>query len=220
MAEITANGAREGMFLCLAGPAGGGKTTLGERLAALHGDSLQRAVTTTSRAPRPGEVSGVSYDFVTEAEFRERIDRDEFFEWEEVHGNLYGTPRAALEKAKSVGVDLLLIIDIRGAQSFMNSFPDNTVVVFLVAPSRGELRTRLVGRGVGGGELDRRLATAEAEYETLLRGECRVDYFVVNDVIDEAFDTLRSILRAERTRMTRIRPAVLESVCGGEGSDG
>jgi guanylate kinase len=145
-------------------------------------DDLHYSTSVTSRPPRNGEVQGASYHFVTREDFIARRERGEFFEWEETHGNFYGTLRSSLQNGIEGGHDLLFQIDIRGAITMKRHFPDNTVAVFIIPPSFEALRERLITRGaVDAAELDRRFATAHQEYQTLLslRGEHgKIDYLL------------------------------------------
>ena len=198
---------RYGMLLCLVSPAGGGKTTLRKRLLAEF-DDVQPSISVTTRAPRAGEVAGVNYHFVSEADFQTKITNGEFFEWEEVHGNCYGTLRTSIDVGIQSGIDLVFDIDIRGANSLRKTYPRETVVVFIVPPSPQELRRRLTSRGgIDVAELRRRLGTAEAEYALLQRaydeGRKEIDYLLVNDDLETAYARLRTILGAERIKLQR-----------------
>lgn len=184
--------------LVLAGPSGSGKTTVGR---ALERRGLVRfGVSATTRPRRPEEDEGVDYHFLPRDEFEAGIREDRFLEWAEVHGHLYGTPHAALERARSEGRHLLLDIDVQGARSVRRQVP-GTVSVFLVPPTGDRIVARLLARGSEGpGELRRRLRTAEDE----LRAVGEFGYLVVNDVLEEAVDALECILRAEELRTVRM----------------
>ncbi len=208
---------RRGMFFFLVGPAGGGKTTLAKRLLADHGDSLKLSVSATTRQPREGEREGESYFFMSRDEFQRRDARGELFEWEEIHGQLYGTLKQTVDDALSAGLDLLLPIDIKGALNFKSKLPNQVVVVFLLPPSAEVMRTRIMTRGsVTPEELERRLDTARHEYKHLMRvaeDPRAVDYCVVNEDIESAYAAVRSIFSAERHRLCRIDSKSLQKIC-------
>ncbi|MCB0355039.1 MAG: guanylate kinase [Bdellovibrionales bacterium] len=199
---------QRGVFLSLIGAAGSGKSTIGARLLELFPSDLSLSVSVTSRTPRQGETPGKSYDFVSRGEFEKRIREGYFFEWEETHGNYYGTPQNTIDSVMNGSTDLLLDIDIRGAIHFKRSFPSEAVNVFLLPSSGAVLRDRLMKREKGNvEEVERRLQTAEREYVQLLqegRNEGMVDYVIVNDDLDIAFHKVCSILLTERSRLARM----------------
>jgi len=212
---------RKGILFVLIGPSGSGKSTFCSRLVRDF-DDLHYSTSVTSRPPRVGEVQGKSYHFVSREEFLARRDRGEFFEWEETHGNLYGTLRSSLQNGIDGGHDLLFQIDIRGALTMKKNFPDNTVSVFIVPPSFEALRERLVSRGpVDAGELERRFSTARQEYEALLalRGEGgKIDYLLLNHHIEDTYEQMKGIVIAERSRYLRMDGASVENFCKVGGS--
>ena len=199
---------RSGILFCLVGPAGGGKTTVAQKLLQEFADSLSISVSVTSRSPREGEIDGKSYVFVTKEDFKKRVSNNEFFEWEEVHGNYYGTLKASFEQVKTKNKDLLLVIDIRGALNVKKHYPDNTVICFLVPPSLEALESRLRARGaIKEEDFKRRLATARDEYLALMDKGGRkegIDYLVVNDSIELTCDTVSSVLKAESCNLQRL----------------
>jgi len=154
---------------------------------------------------------------MTRQEFTERAQRGDFFEWEETHGNLYGTLRENLVTGINSGKDLLFQIDIRGALNFKQAFPANTVTVFILPPSFAALKTRLTHRGTTDPEeLTRRFQTAQVEYESLLglaQDRSKVDYLVVNHELDEAYAQLRAVVIAERARYLRMDLSSVEQFC-------
>ena len=197
--------ARKGMLQVISGPSGAGKGTLYNRV--LHADeSITFSVSYTTRAPRPGEVEGKDYCFVTEEQFGEMLGRDGFLEHADVHGHMYGTPRqpvlAALENGRSVMLD----IDPQGALQVMEKMPD-CVSVFILPPSFGELRRRLEGRGTETREeIERRLHNARGEVALM----DQYQYLVVNEDLEEAYQTLQCIVNAEKQRSCRYFPVVEE----------
>ncbi len=214
---------RKGMLFVLMGPTGSGKNTFCSRLLSDFTSTIQYSVSVTTRSPRPGEVPGKSYHYISREDFLQRIDRGEFFEWEETHGNLYGTLRESLIQGIDSGKDLLFQIDIRGALKFKRAFPDNTVTVFILPPSFEVLRSRLTHRGTTDGEeLARRFKTARDEYESLLAlagDPNKVDYLVVNRTVEETYEQIRSVVIAERARYLRMDLSSVEQFCEIEGSD-
>ena len=203
---------RTGILLCFVGPSGGGKTTYARKL--LQEDSnFSFSVSLTTRQPREGEVNGKSYEFVSEDFFQQAIANNELFEWEEVHGNFYGTRRKTVEDSLSIGRDLLLDIDIKGAFSFKKGFPNNTAVVFLTPPSIDVLKQRLLSRGtISSEDFNKRLNTAKNEFINLLdtykkdsQHFAMIDYFLVNDKIERTYNQIQSIVNAERARLLRIQ---------------
>lgn len=183
--------------IVVSGPSGAGKTTLVDRL--LASDPLvRRSVSTTTRDPRPGEQDGVDYFFVDRREF-DHLKTTDLIEWAEVHGELYGTRQAFVLSQLQAGRDVLLNIDIQGADRVKRVFP-GAVMVFILPPSFADLERRLKGRGdVSAEDLAVRLANARVE----ITASARYDYVVVNDDIERAGNELRAIVTAERCRRAR-----------------
>lgn len=208
---------RKGILFVLVGPTGCGKSTFCSRLVAEYADTVQYSTSATTRPPRPGEVQGKSYHFMSPEEFEQRRSAGEFFESEETHGYRYGTLRSSLENGINAGKDLLFQIDIRGALNFKKHFPNNTVTLFIIPPSFAELKGRIKGRGaIDPQELQRRFATAREEYEALLKLNSdpgKIDYLVVNSELEQAYQSVKSIVLAERSRYLRIDRASVEQFC-------
>ena len=208
---------RKGILFVLMGPTGSGKSTFCDRLVAEFPEALRYSVSATSRPPRPNEATGSSYHFMSREEFLARRERGEFFEWEEIHGNLYGTLQDSLIKGIDSGKDLVFQIDIRGALNFKRQFPDNAVTIFIVPPSFEELKKRLEARGtVDPHEQKRRFDTAHSEYQSLLRlhgDRSTIDYLVVNRDLESTYDQVRAIVMAERARYLRIDKDSVEQFC-------
>jgi len=181
----------------VSGPSGVGKTTLVKGLLAAD-PLLARSVSTTTRPPRTGEANGRDYFFVDRSEF-ERMKVRELIEWAEVHGELYGTPRAFVEKQLAAGRDVVLNIDIQGGDQVKRTFPA-AVMIFILPPALASLGERLRGRGdVSADELEVRLTNARAE----IGASSRYDYLVVNDDLVRAGAELEAIVTAERCRRDR-----------------
>src|SRR5205807_6411226 len=176
----------------ITGPSGAGKGTLIRGLLE-RVPELELSVSATTRNPRPGEVDGEDYHFLTAAEFARRVAAGEFVEHATYSGNRYGTLRSELERRLRAGAGVVLEIEVQGARQVRAAMPE-AVAVFIAPPSRGALRARLVGRGTDSSEqVDARLRTAERELEA--QPEFR--HVVVNDRLEEATDALVSIVRAE-----------------------
>ncbi len=197
---------RKGLLLVVSGPAGVGKGTIDQELLRTH-DNMVLSVSCTTRAPRPGEVDGVHYSFISEDEFCDLIEKDAFLEYMHVFGmNYYGTPAAPVMKHLEEGRDVLLEIDVKGAMRVKQKYPE-ALLVFIAPPSMAELRRRLVGRGTETEEsLEKRTATAARELEYL----DMYDYIVLNDTVDKAVERMEQILSAERNRVARNREFIEE----------
>lgn len=186
--------------LLLSGPSGVGKTTIVERLLQCAPVPLMKAVSATTRPPRVGEVDGDSYYFLTQEEFDRRRDAGEFLEYAEVHhsGYWYGTLWSELERAQQAGAWAFLEIDVQGALTVKQDYPQS-VSVFLVVPSVEDYERRLRSRGTESEEvIRRRLKTAEEE----LKFADRYDYQVVNDDLDRAVQEIATILESQGESQT------------------
>jgi guanylate kinase len=187
-----------GNLIIVSAPSGAGKTTLVD--GALGRDNRARpSISFTSRRPRAGEKQGVHYHFVSRAEFEAMIANGDFLEWAEVHGNLYGTSRRAVEEVRSSGSDVILTIDIQGAAQARQLFPD-AVSVFIMPPSLDALAERLESRGTDTAH-DRRLRLESAIHE--MEKYVNFDYVVINDDLNRAINELGAIITAERCRTRR-----------------
>lgn len=176
-----------GALLVVSGPSGSGKSTICKRLVA--DPRVEFSVSATTRAPRPGELDGREYHFLDKAHFRAEIERGAFIEWAEVHGNLYGTPRAPMERAMAEGRVFLLEIDVQGgAQLKTLGLPG--IYVFIAPPDMDSLRRRLERRGTDGPEvIERRMAKAQEE----MRARERYDHVVVNRELESAVAEVRRL---------------------------
>lgn len=191
---------RRGLLFVVSAPSGTGKTTLVEQLVRLIPD-LTMSRSYTSRPPRPGECDGVDYNFVTRARFEEMVAADDFLEWAEVFGNLYGTCRNDTERLLRGGQDVVLVIDVQGGRQVRKRMA-GTISIFVLPPSFDVLEQRLRGRCKDPEEaILRRLARARKEIEVFTE----YDYLVVNDEFDSCVDRLRSIVIAERARLAAVR---------------
>lgn len=179
----------------ISAPSGTGKTTLVERLVKELSD-LVVSRSFTSRGAQKGEQDGVDYNYVDRAQFEGMIAREEFLEWADVFGNYYGTGKAPTEKLLDSGLDVVLVIDVQGAQQVRRRRPD-AILIFLLPPSYAALERRLRGRSRDQEEVIlRRLEAAREE----VGHYAKYDYVVVNDEIGPCLDRLKSIIVAERSR--------------------
>jgi guanylate kinase len=177
------------VLLVLAGPSGVGKGTIVERLRR-RVPALWVSVSYTSRPPRPGEVDGEDYHFVSRAEFEALRDAGGFLEWFEVFGDLKGTPRGPVEERLAAGIDVVLEIDVQGALKIKREFPA-ALLVFVQPPSPEELARRLRTRGTESPEaIERRLAAAAAEEAQAPE----FDVVVVNDDVERVVEEVAGIL--------------------------
>lgn len=191
---------RRGLMLVLSSPSGAGKTTLSRRL--LEADSeIDMSVSATTRKPRPGEVEGKDYYFLSTEDFGIMRNRDEFLEHAKVFGNYYGTPREPVEKALAQGRDVLFDIDWQGTQQLDETAQDDLVKVFILPPSAQELERRLRKRAQDPAEVvAERMAKASDEISHYQE----YDYIIINENMDKAFAELQAILLAERLKRRRL----------------
>jgi guanylate kinase len=187
-----------GLLFVITAPSGAGKSSLIDAL--LKDDPrLRLSISYTTRAPRPGEVNGREYHFVDDKTFLSMLERSEFLESAEVHGNRYGTSQAVIREALARGQDLMLEIDWQGAQQVRRLYPE-CVGAFILPPSVAELERRMRARGQDSDAvIRRRLASAEEE----ISHAPEFDYAIINKDFDEAKKDLQAIIRVERLRKAR-----------------
>jgi guanylate kinase len=199
------------LLLILSSPSGAGKTTLTKKLQAEFPE-LCFSVSHTTRKPRANEVDGRDYHFVDRAQFEALVKKNSFLEWAEVHGNLYGTSLAEIDRARAQPKirGMIFDIDYQGARQIRAKLPE-VVGVFILPPSMDELLNRLRGRRTETEEgLKRRFEVARLEIEHY----ALFDYVIVNDNLDHAYDHLRAVVLAERSRRAR-RAELAESLLRG-----
>jgi len=188
----------KGLLLVVSGPSGAGKGTICGLLRKALPD-LAYSVSVTTRAPREGEVDGKDYFFKTVSQVKDMIFRGELLEYAQVYGNYYGTPKPYVMGLLNEGRDVLLEIDVQGALQIKKVFPDG-VFVFVVPPTRSELRARGYNRGKDTEEvIEKRLKEATHE----LRYASKYDYIIVNDIAEKAAGRVLTLLEAERYRAGR-----------------
>ncbi|MGZ5998244.1 MAG: guanylate kinase [Rhizomicrobium sp.] len=190
---------RRGLMLVLSSPSGAGKTTISRRLLQSDADIVM-SVSATTRPPRPNEINGQDYFFVSEDEFDRMIQSGELLEHATVFGRRYGTPRSAVTDALNSGKDVLFDIDWQGTQQLRQQARDDMVSVFIFPPSKEELERRLRIRAQDSEVVVRqRMAKATDE----LSHWAEYDYLVKNDDIQHALGEVEEILRVERRRRSR-----------------
>jgi guanylate kinase len=186
------------MFI-LSSPSGAGKTTLSKMLLAADSE-IRLSVSATTRPPRAGEIDGVHYHFVTPERFDQMIDEDDFYEWAEVFGHRYGTPKGIIRAALKEGQDFLFDIDWQGTQQLYQKDQQDVVRVFILPPSIAELHRRLQGRATDSAEvIEARMERARAE----ISHWDGYDYVIINDDVNICFAKVRAILEAERMKRQR-----------------
>ena len=188
---------KKGKLFIISGASGTGKGTICKAL--LERNDIEISISMTTRAPREGEIHGVSYYFATREEFEKTIAEGGFLEYADVFGNYYGTPKAMVVEKLEQGRDVVLEIDVQGAINAKKVYPES-VLIFILPPSLEELRARIVGRGTETEDvINLRLSKALEEMSYI----DKYDYYVVNDVIDDAIIRTEAIMLAEHGRVNR-----------------
>ncbi|MEW4447349.1 guanylate kinase [Qipengyuania sp. JC766] len=190
---------RRGLLFILSSPSGAGKTTI-SRMLLTADDDINLSVSATTRPRRPGEINGIDYHFVSEEKFGAMVEEDDFYEWAEVFGYRYGTPKGYIRQGLKDGRDFLFDIDWQGTQQLYQKDQQDVVSVFILPPTLAELRRRLESRAQDSEDvIDRRMDRARGE----ISHWAEYDYVVINDDVDECFVKVREILHAERMKRTR-----------------
>lgn len=184
----------KGSVIIVSGPSGVGKGTIVKTVVEKRSDMFL-SVSCTTRAPREGEIPGKSYHYISEEEFKKKIEENYFLEWECYVGNYYGTPLSPVLSAMEEGKSTILEIEVGGAFQAKRRYPD-AVLVFVVPPSFRELKQRLETRDAGNevalAAIEKRMARALEEYEKIKD----YDYIIVNDNLEEAIENLETIINA------------------------
>lgn len=187
---------RKGKAFIISGPSGVGKSTVLKALFEGR-DDLYFSVSATTRDPRPGEVNGQHYHFISPEQFMQWINEDAFLEYAQYVGNFYGTPMRYVDEAMDAGKDVILDIEVQGAMQVIAKRPD-TIRIFIAPPDWDELERRLTMRGTDTPEkIQQRLLRAKVEMKTALD----YDYFVINSTVENAVAELRAIILAEHCRI-------------------
>jgi guanylate kinase len=185
-----------GTLYIVSAPSGAGKSSLISALLNNDAEQLQVSVSHTTRQPRPGEVNGEHYHFVTVDEFKRLIEEGVFFEWAEVFGNYYGTSRTVIEQQLALGIDVFLDIDWQGARQ-VKQLLSQAQGIFILPPSLAELEQRLIGRGQDSEEIiTARMAKAVSEMSHFNEYE----YLIINDNFDQALIDFNAIIMANRLK--------------------
>lgn len=196
---------KKGLLIIFSGPSGSGKGTIMKSLLASREDTVL-SVSMTTRAPRPGEIDGYHYHFVTREEFEKTIAEDGFLEYAEYNGNFYGTPEAPIRRLLNEGKNVMLEIEVQGAEKVMDHRSD-VVSIFITTPSYAELERRLRGRGTEPEEvIQKRMKTSQYE----LSRAFRYQYIVLNDEVEKAVERITTIIDAEHMRYSRMENIILE----------
>jgi guanylate kinase len=190
---------RRGLMFILSSPSGAGKTTLSKMLLAKDSE-IRLSVSATTRPPRAGEIDGVHYHFVSPERFAAMIEEDDFYEWAEVFGHRYGTPKGMIRAGLKEGQDFLFDIDWQGTQQLYQKDQQDVVRVFILPPSIDELHRRLKGRATDSAEvIAARMERARAE----ISHWDGYDYVIINDDVNVCFAKVCAILEAERMKRAR-----------------
>ena len=199
---------RRGLLIILSSPSGAGKSTLARRLRSWD-ETIRFSVSSTTRPPRPGEIDGRDYHFLSEQAFKSMVADNDMLEHAHVFGNFYGSPRAAVQEAIDAGQDVLFDIDWQGAQQIRNSaLGQHTLSIFLLPPSITELHRRLRERGQDSDEVIAK--RMQKSWDEISHWDA-YDFVLVNDDLDATEEKLRAILTASRLRRTQ-KPALTDHV--------
>ena len=190
---------RRGLLFVMSSPSGAGKTTLSRKLLAAD-KNITMSVSVTTRKPRPGEVDGKDYHFITQTAFDAMVEQGELLEWATVFGNSYGTPRKPVEQALVAGRDVLFDIDWQGTQQLAQAMKEDLVRLFILPPTADTLRERLIARAQDSSTVIAK-RMAEASHEISHWPE--YDYVIVNDEVEDSHRMVTANLTAERLRRRR-----------------
>lgn len=191
---------KPGILVVVSGPAGVGKGTVVSQIRKRNQDVVF-SVSATSREPRPGEIDGKNYYFISRTRFEEMIENNDLLEWVEYCGNYYGTPKAYVESEMSKGHIVLLEIEVEGAGNIKRQFP-GCVSIFITPPTLEELRNRIIKRGTESPNvIEERMKRAEKELEQINE----YDYIIINDTVEESTEKFLEILEKERKKRFNIQ---------------
>lgn len=196
-----------GQIIVISAPSGAGKGTVIAELLKNDDKSRWLSVSATSRGMREGEKEGVNYYYLTEEEFKKKIDEDYFLEYTNYAGNFYGTPKEHIKKHLEKGIDVILEIEIEGATNIKKLIPE-AIFIFIMPPSLKTLVKRLKGRGTESNDkIIKRFHEAYKEINEVTK----YNYVVVNDEIQDTVNTIEAIIKAEKCRVDRIEEVYLDT---------
>ena len=198
---------KTGQLIVISAPSGAGKGTIISELLKRDDKTRWLSVSATSRLPRPGEKEGVTYYYLTEEDFKNKIEEDYFIEYTNYSGNYYGTPKEHIREKLNEGIDVILEIEIEGAANIKKLVPE-AIFIFIMPPSLKELVRRLKTRGTETNE--KILKRFHAAYKEI-NEVTKYNYVVVNDRLDDAVEKVESILKAEKCRVDRIEEVFLDT---------
>ncbi len=188
----------KGLLVVVSGPSGAGKGTICKELIK-NNPQIKVSISTTTRKPRVGEKDNVNYFFVIEDEFQRMVHENKFLEYAIVYDNYYGTPKQYVMNNLQNGNDVLLEIDIVGALQIKKRF-DDAVFIFILPPTLGELKNRIVNRGTENtSDIEKRYSAAISEIKQVIK----YDYAVINDSVPDAVQNIEAIIRAEKCKVSR-----------------
>ena len=190
---------RRGLMFVLSAPSGTGKTTMAKRLLSID-QHIHLSISVTTRKPRPGELDGIDYYFVSHDEFKSMVANGDLLEYAEVFGNFYGTPRSKVEEYLNKGEDLLFDIEWQGHRQLVSSARQDVASVFILPPTKTELLNRLCLRN---SDCSKTITTRMEHVNFELSHWHEYDYHIINRNLDESVEKLHAVLRAERLKKTR-----------------
>ncbi len=198
---------KTGQVIVISSPSGGGKGTVISELLKKENNNLWLSVSTTSRPMRANDIPGVTYNFVTKEEFKQKIKEDYFLEYTEYVGNYYGTPKGPIKEKIEAGIDVILEIEIEGASNIKKLLPES-IFIFIMPPSIKTLVQRLKKRNTD--STDKLIERFHKTYKEI-NEVTKYNYVVINDNLEEAVDKVMSIIKAEKCSVNRIEEVYLDT---------
>ncbi|HOJ78192.1 MAG TPA: guanylate kinase [Bacillota bacterium] len=202
---------QQGLLIVISGPSGVGKNTIISNLLDKL-PNLRYSISATTRNPRPHEVDGQHYYFISEELFLKKIEAMEFLEWAKVYKDYYGTPKDQILKLLEQGIDVILDVDVQGALQIKKAYPE-ALLIFLAPPSIAELKNRLINRHTeDSSQIETRLRYIETEFQNVPS----YDYFVINQEINLTCSKIEGIILAEKCRVSRQEANFLNKIFGND----